>query len=78
MPKNKAALEKAIRAAGGLTALAEKLEVRPQAVHNWRTRGVPAERVLEIEKATVGDGGDPAVTRHDLRPDLYPVEVAAS
>ena len=32
-------------------------------------RRVPAERVIEIESATGGQ-----VTRHELRPDLYPKE----
>ncbi len=40
-------------------------------VVHWRNRGVPAERVLEIEAATEGK-----VTRHELRPDLYPLEAA--
>jgi uncharacterized protein YjcR len=34
-------LEIAIMAAGGVTKLAEKLDVKPNRIHNWRTRGVP-------------------------------------
>lgn len=64
------ALDKAIDHAGGVTALAEKLGVRQSVVSNWRTRGVsprvPAERCIAIEQATKG-----AVTRHDLRPDVF-------
>lgn len=34
-------LEIAIKASGGVTKLAEKLDVKPNRIHNWRTRGVP-------------------------------------
>ena len=34
-------LENAIMAAGSVTKLAEKLDVKPNRIHNWRTRGVP-------------------------------------
>lgn len=58
---------KAAKAAGGQSALARLLKVTPQAVQKMCASGrVPAERVLEIEKAT-------GVSRHELRPDLYPV-----
>jgi DNA-binding transcriptional regulator YdaS (Cro superfamily) len=74
----KAAIEKAIEAVGGVTELAKRLKVSPQVINNWRSRGVPAVRVLEIERATViEEGGEPRVTRHDLRPDLYPEQAAA-
>jgi len=67
------AIKKAIRAAGGLSLLAAKLDVTPQVVVNWRKRGIPAERVLDIERATEGK-----VTRFQLRPDLYPREMPSS
>jgi DNA-binding transcriptional regulator YdaS (Cro superfamily) len=74
-----AALEKAITAVGGLTELAHRLKVSPQVIQNWRTRGVPAQRVLEVERATVmEEGSEPRVTRFDLRPDLYPPEERAA
>lgn len=58
---------------GGQTALAAKLGVKPQAVQQWVAKNhVPPSRAIEIEKATGGQ-----VTRHDLRPDLYPIEEAA-
>lgn len=58
---------KAAKAAGGQSALARLLKVTPQAVQKMCASGrVPAERVLEIEKAT-------GVSRHELRPDLYPI-----
>lgn len=74
------ALETAITAAGGLSNLADKLEVSPQVIVNWRRRGnIPPDRVLAIEAATIdGETGAPRVTRHDLRPDLYPTEARAA
>jgi len=67
------ALLKAIELAGGLSALARAINVKPQVVANWKRRGVPAERVLDLERATVDAAtGAPRVTRSDLRPDLYP------
>nr|WP_314877294.1 YdaS family helix-turn-helix protein [uncultured Pseudomonas sp.] len=57
---------RAAKAAGGQSALARILKVTPQAVQKMCASGrVPAERVLEIEKAT-------GVSRHELRPDIYP------
>ena len=49
--------------------VARVVGVSPQAVSEILRRGkrVPAEWCLPIEAATQG-----AVTRHDLRPDLYP------
>ena len=69
-------LEKAISSVGGLSKLAEKLEVSPQVIVNWRKRGrVPPDRVLAVEAATIDAAtGQPRVTRHELRPDLYPPE----
>ena len=65
---NSHAIEKAIEAAGGVSTLAGVVGVTRQAVEQWvKSARVPAERVLEIERATAG-----RVTRHELRPDLYP------
>lgn len=53
---------------------AKAIGVTQGLVSHWvtgRTR-IPAERVLTIEQATGG-----LVTRHELRPDLYPIEEAA-
>lgn len=58
-------IEKAITAAGGLTALAGLINTTPQVIQHWRTRGIPAERVIALESAT-------GITRSELRPDLYP------
>lgn len=60
-----AALLEATRAAGSVTKLAALLGVAPQAISQWRQP--PATRVLAIERVT-------GVSRHDLRPDLYPLE----
>lgn len=67
-------LEKAVKAVGSQSALAKALGVTPQHVWNWlnRDKEVPAEQAIPIEEATGGK-----VTRHELRPDLYPRERAA-
>jgi DNA-binding transcriptional regulator YdaS (Cro superfamily) len=62
------ALSKAIEAVGNKSVLARHLGLTPQAIDQWRK--VPAERVLQVERAS-------GVSRHLLRPDLYPVEEAA-
>jgi DNA-binding transcriptional regulator YdaS (Cro superfamily) len=63
------ALQKAIIALGSQAALAEKLGVGQTAISNWinKTKRVPAERVLALEAIS-------GISRHDLRPDLYPRE----
>jgi TorA maturation chaperone TorD len=55
-------LSEAIRAAGGVRALAEKIGISQPSVSNW-TR-VPAERVRAVEAVT-------GVSRTVLRPDLF-------
>lgn len=59
------ALKTAIRCVGGLTALAKVLDLSPQAIFQWKR--APAKWVIKIEEATDG-----AVSRHILRPDIYP------
>ena len=67
-----AALDNAAQHAGGWAGLATLLSnytgesITPQGVFRWTVKGVPAERAVDLEKATLG-----AVTRQDLRPDLY-------
>lgn len=62
------AIERAVERAGGQQALAEMCGVKYQAVQKWiRSKRVPAERVLTIESAT-------GVSRHELRPDIYPLD----
>jgi hypothetical protein len=55
-------LEQAIRAAGGVGALAHKIGISQPSVSNWSR--VPAERVVSVEAVT-------GVTRAILRPDLF-------
>lgn len=67
------ALERAVELAGGQTALATSIGVKQTHVWNWlnRDKRVPAERVIAVEQATNG-----RVSRHELRPDIYPDEAA--
>jgi|GEM_PF-2069363 len=66
-PGNQAPLEKAIAILGTQKELAALCNVAQQQISKWLKNGVPPARVLMIERATNG-----AVTRYDLRPDLYP------
>lgn len=62
------AIDRAISLVGGPAEMARKCDVSIQAVTQW---GVcPHHRVLQIERLT-----HRKVTRHELRPDLYPLEV---
>src|ERR1039458_1173599 len=59
-------LSDALMALNGPRALARALgKISAQAVSQWQT--VPPRRVLEVERVT-------GVSRHRLRPDLYPIE----
>ena len=61
-----AAVIHAVDKAGGQSALARKLGVKPQAVQKWCASGkIPPLRVLAVEAAT-------GVSRKKLRPDIYP------
>lgn len=62
-------LDQAIRAAGGVGALARKIGIAQPSLSNWNC--VPAERVLSVETIT---GIDRAV----LRPDLYGAPAATT
>lgn len=68
---SKLALQRAVESVGNSqTKLAEKIGTTQSMVWYWLTRakkGVPAEFVLKIEAATDGK-----VTRHELRPDIFP------
>jgi len=55
-------LDLAIRAAGGVGALARKVGIAQPSLSNWNR--VPAERVLAVESLT-------GIDRTTLRPDLY-------
>ena len=56
-------VEKAADKAGGVTKLAAELGIKHPSLHSWKK--IPAERVLDIERVT-------GISRHELRPDLYP------
>jgi DNA-binding transcriptional regulator YdaS (Cro superfamily) len=76
---NVRALKRAVQLAGGQSRLAARLRditgrpIKQAHVWNWLNRGdvLPAEMVIPIEQAV--DGG---VSRHELRPDIYPAEAA--
>jgi DNA-binding transcriptional regulator YdaS (Cro superfamily) len=56
-------IEKAVKAAGTIAALARKLGITRAAIHQWPR--VPPNRVIQIEQST-------GIPREELRPDLYP------
>ena len=56
-------VEEAVRAVGGIGALARGLGITQPSVSSWRR--IPAERVLDVEALT-------GISRSILRPDLYP------
>ncbi|WP_245892275.1 transcriptional regulator [Novosphingobium guangzhouense] len=60
----------AVEIAGSQSALARMAEVSSTAVWKWvqSSKRLPAEYVLRVEAAT-------GVSRHHLRPDIYPVEM---
>lgn len=62
-------LDQAIRAAGGVSALARKIGISQPSLSNWIR--VPAERVLAVEGLT-------GVDRAILRPDLYAAAAEAA
>lgn len=70
------AVKRAIDAAGGPSAVSRKLreinpevKLTPQAVSRWiASRNCPVKHVLALEKA------QSAVTRYELRPDIYQKE----
>lgn len=67
-------LRRAVAIVGNQTKLAEICGVAPSAVQQWVAANiVPARRALQIEAATGGQ-----VTRHELRPDLYPEDREAA
>lgn len=65
------ALAKAVRKAGGQTALSRLIGCPQTTINTWLKRNWPVapEYVLKTEEVT-------GVSRHDLRPDLYPREGA--
>lgn len=70
---DKAPIENAVEIAGGPTALARTLGVTPPMVWQWceGIRPVSPKHCIPIELATKG-----AVTRYELRPDVFGERVA--
>jgi DNA-binding transcriptional regulator YdaS (Cro superfamily) len=66
------ALAKAVEAAGGQAPFARIVEVTQGAIWQRLNANKPAaaEWVLKAEAAT-------GISRHDLRPDIYPIETVA-
>ena len=66
------ALERAIEVAGGQSALARICHCTQAAVWKWVKKGrpLPAEHVITVEAET-------GVSRHALRPDIYPHDAAS-
>jgi DNA-binding transcriptional regulator YdaS (Cro superfamily) len=67
--RRKRALFKAVEIVGSQSELARLLGVRQSSIWTWLnvTKDVPAEICAQVEHVTGG-----AVTRSDLRPDLWP------
>jgi DNA-binding transcriptional regulator YdaS (Cro superfamily) len=61
------ALKRAVESVGGQAKFARAVGVTAQAVSQWDE--VPPLRVLVVERVS-------GVSRHELRPDLYPLEPA--
>lgn len=70
----KEALKKAVELCGSQSELARRLggTIKQQHVNYWIANGLPAEQAIPVEAAV-----DSAVSRHLLRPDIYPIERAA-
>ncbi|WP_288501529.1 YdaS family helix-turn-helix protein [uncultured Pseudomonas sp.] len=75
MPNTERPIDEVVRLAGGQAELARRCNTSQpriwQCVH--RNHKVPADLVIPFEKAVGGQ-----VTRHQLRPDLYPSEDKAA
>jgi len=59
-------LRPAIDTAGGVNAVAARMDVSPQRLNNWLSRGVPDDQCAALEAATFG-----GITRQRLRPDNW-------
>lgn len=66
-------LARAVRAAGSQSAFGRIVGRNQSTVHDWLSleKPLPAEHVLTVEAAT-------GISRHDLRPDIYPREAATA
>lgn len=57
-------VDRAARFLGGRPQLAKALDVTPAAIGNWKTRGIPIEKCVPIERLCPG-----VLSRRDLRED---------
>lgn len=57
-------LKQAIVEAGGVSAVAARLQVTPQRLTNWVERGIPVDKCAAVEMAVEG-----RIKRQELRPD---------
>ena len=64
-------LDEAIELCGGQSALASKLDLTSMAITQWKERGVPLKRALEIENLTNGQ-----VKASDLCSELKTIAAA--
>lgn len=62
-PRNKAVLS-AIQLLGGVRAAAKRLRVSHSTISHWIYRAIPAERAVQLAKAT-------GVAAAKMRPDLF-------
>ena len=64
-------LQKAISILGSQSALARAINTNQQNVWHWLnvSKEVPPKYAIPIEQATDGQ-----VTRHDISPEIYPLE----
>ena len=60
-------IERASKAVGSQSKLAEVLGVTQQNISYWKTSGIPIEYCTAVEVATKG-----VVTRKDMRPKTWP------
>lgn len=68
------ALDRAIAIVGSQSIFASRLGIRCASISGWRKRRrIPVDRCLAIESMTAG-----AVTRYDLRPDVFGEAPAAA
>ena len=49
--------------------IARHFNISPSAVNQWHTNGIPAERVIGLERMLAKK-----ITRYEISPDLYPAD----
>lgn len=68
---NKKSVVKAIKKAGGTSAVATHFGVSYQAVQQWAAKGIPVKRVIQMEALS-------GIPRHVLCPEVFPDETQAA